>query len=170
MSTARAPHFPAFLDLAGRRAVVIGRGAAAERKVKALERCGARVRRLGAGLSAKSLRGAALVICATSDEALNARVQALCRRLRVWVNVADRPALCDFIMPSVLRRGPICVAVSTGGASPALARDLRLRLERHVTKRDAALARRLARLRPRLLRLALRERRLAVARILAEQS
>jgi precorrin-2 dehydrogenase/sirohydrochlorin ferrochelatase len=73
--------------------------------------------------------GFVLVMVATDDRAVNAVVAAECRERGVWVNCADDPERCDFILPSVLRRGAVTVAVSTGGRSPTLARLLREDLE-----------------------------------------
>jgi siroheme synthase-like protein len=170
-------YYPVFLDVAGKRCLVVGGGAVAARKALALARCGARVTVVapearpslrGPNVSVRRRRFAAadlaspapwLVVAATDDEALNARVAALCARRRIWANVADRPALCGFIFPSVARRGALTLAVSTGGASPALAKFVGRRLRREFGPAYAALARRLRRRRPALLRLPLRHRR-----------
>lgn len=176
-------HYPAFLDLRGRRALVVGGGAIAAHKARALARCGAEVvvvaPRLSRGARAwaevsirreflpRDLEGAHLVVSAADDEAVNRRVAFLCRRRGIWANIVDRPALCGFIAPAVFRRGALCLAVSTGGASPALAKRLRRRLESFITPEDARLARRLARRRPGLLRMDLRARRRALKTALA---
>ncbi len=78
----------------------------------------------------RDLEGAALVVCATDDEELNRAVAAEAGRRGLFVNVVDVPELCSFIVPAVVRRGELTLAVSTGGASPAVARRLRERLER----------------------------------------
>lgn len=175
----RTPHFPVFLDLRGRRVLVVGGGLVAERKVRGLAKCGARVKVVAPEarpsltqiaervvlrpFAITDLEGMWLVVVATDDEALNRRVATACRRRRVMVNTVDRPALCDFIMPSIARRGRLTLAVSTGGASPALARALRRRLQRSLTAKDVAVASTLARLRPRLLNLPISKRRRAIA-------
>ena len=143
-------YFPAFLDLRGRRCLVVGGGEVGERKVRALLECGARVSvvspALTAGLAAlvasgrivnrarsfrrSDLRGCALAVATTGDPLVDAAVAEMARRWRVLVNVVDRPERCDFILPSVLRRGELQIAVSTGGRSPALAREIRRRLEK----------------------------------------
>lgn len=180
----RPPHFPAFLDLAGKRVLVAGGGPVAARKARELARCGARVVLVAPRVCAQArrwawrvarrefrpadVRGAALVVSAVDDASVSARVARACRRRGVWSNAADRPRLCDFISPAVLRRGRITVAVSTGGASPALARVLRRRLEPALTAADSRLAAKLARLRPRLLELPMAERRRLIARLLEE--
>ena len=144
--------YPVFLELAGRSCVVVGGGAVAEGKVNGLLAAGAVVSVVSPTLTDAlreaaragrivhrcrvyrdgDLAGFALAFVATGDDAVNAAVAAEGRRRRVWVNAADDPAHCDFILPSVLRRGALAVAVSTGGASPALARVVREEIERHV--------------------------------------
>jgi siroheme synthase-like protein len=152
-------HFACFLDLAGRPCVVIGGGAVAERKVRLLLDAGAcvtvvspaltsglaalaatdGVRHLARPYRAGDLRGAVLAFAATGDPVVSAAVSLEGRRRRVWVNAADDPVHCDFILPSVLRRGRLTVAVSTGGASPAVARAVREELEQVLTTDHAAL-------------------------------
>jgi siroheme synthase-like protein len=142
-------YFAAFLDLRRRRCLVVGGGEIGERKARALLTCGAKVTVVSPtvtpGLAAlaivgrvverrrpfrrSDLRGCALVVAATGDPAADDAVAALSRRARVLVNVVDRPERCDFIVPSVLQRGQLQIAVSTGGRSPALAREIRRRLE-----------------------------------------
>ena len=79
-----------------------------------------------------SLNGARLVIAATSDREFNARVVRECRRRKIWVNVVDDPALCDFTVPAVMEKGPLQIAISTGGASPLFAKRLREELEKAI--------------------------------------
>ena len=173
--------YPAFLSLAGKRVLLVGGGGIAARKAKALARCGALVKVVAPRLSPavlkaadsvekrrfrpRDLAGASLVICATADEKLNARVSALCRKRGVWANVVDRPGLCDFILPAVVRRGRLAIAVSTGGASPYMARHLRRRLERFLTPEDARIAEALHNMRPRLLEMSVTRRRRVLAGI-----
>lgn len=141
--------YPVVLCLAGRPCVVVGGGQVAARKVEGLLAARARVTvisptlvpplaaraRAGRirwrprGYTPADLRGAFLALICTGHPALDARVAAEGRAARVWVNVADDPARCDFFLPAVVRRGPLTVAVGTGGASPALARRLREELE-----------------------------------------
>ena len=128
---------------------MVGGGKIALRKARAMIECGARldvtapvmcaelaalarkhkitVRRRKFRVS--DLAGKELVFCATNNEELNRKVGTLCRRKKIWANIVDRPALCGFIVPSVMRRGNVTFAVSTGGASPALAQLLRRRIE-----------------------------------------
>lgn len=139
-------YFPAFLDLCGQRCVVVGGGVVAARKCAALlkaraeviavapEFCAAlrrmkNVKRRERAFRASDVRGAVLVIAATDRRQVNECVAALARRQRCLVNVVDRPELCTLVVPSVIRRGRLTVAISTGGLSPALARRLRQQLE-----------------------------------------
>lgn len=142
-------YFPAFLDLRGRRCLVVGGGAVAERKTRDLLTCGASVVVVSPDLTPElaelarrgliahrarrfrrwDTRGCVVVVAATGQPAVDAAVVAEARRRHALVNVVDDPARCDFIVPSVLRRGQLQIAVSTGGRSPALAREIRRRLE-----------------------------------------
>jgi len=72
------------------------------------------------------------VIAATSDREFNRRVGEECRKKKIWVNVVDDPEFCDFYVPAVLERGPLQVAISTGGASPLFAKRLREELEKVI--------------------------------------
>ena len=141
-------YFPLFVDLAGHRCLVVGGGPVGERKACALLECAAHVVVVSpvvttglASLAAagrsehrarrfrmSDVRGCRLVVAATGRDDDRA-VVAAARRRRVLVNAVDRPAWCDVIVPSVLRRGALQIAVSTGGRSPALAREIRRRLE-----------------------------------------
>ncbi|MHC4249495.1 MAG: precorrin-2 dehydrogenase/sirohydrochlorin ferrochelatase family protein [Planctomycetota bacterium] len=144
--------FPVFLDLKGERVVVVGGGEVAERKVCSLIDCGARVTviapKVTPGIAALvsggdvtrearayrtgDLDGATIAFVAVDDPGASARMAGDARAARVPVNVVDRPGVCDFIVPSVLRRGHLAVAISTSGASPAWARRLRKRLEGEI--------------------------------------
>jgi siroheme synthase-like protein len=139
---------------------VIGAGAVAERKIANLLEVNAAVTVISPDASETILRwskkqliqiitrcyqpgdlaGAELVFVATDDGAVNAAVHQEGRMRGVWVNAADDPAHCDFILPSVLRRGDLTVAVSTSGTSPALARTIREELELYFTEEYELLA------------------------------
>jgi siroheme synthase-like protein len=156
--------YMACLDVAGRRCLVVGGGPVGAEKAAGLLAAGARVTvvspELGEAAAAleiewrarryrrSDLRGMFLVIAATSDGAVNGRVHRDAERRGMLCNVADVPALCNFILPAVHREGPITVAVSTGGASPALAKRLRSEIAELVGPEHAALALELEALRP----------------------
>ncbi len=141
--------YPAILLLDGRLAVVIGGGQIAERKVRTLRDAGAKVRLVADAITpvlrdlAESgevelverryargdLAGAVVGVAATDDEEVNRSVYADATEAGIPVNVVDNTALCTFIAPSIIRRGDLVVAISTGGAAPALAVRIRERLE-----------------------------------------
>ncbi|MGB0630040.1 MAG: siroheme synthase CysG [Alphaproteobacteria bacterium] len=145
-------HLPVFLDIAGRSCLVVGGGEVAARKIALLVRAGGRVRvatpelvpslsrDLAAGrfehiptrFSPDQLNGAVVVVAASDDRAVNARVSWIARQRGIPVNVVDDPALCTFQMPAIVDRDPILVAISTGGASPVLARWVRRRIEQSL--------------------------------------
>jgi len=158
-------YLPIFIDLKDRLVLVVGGGDVAGRKVGLLLRAGARVRVVSPALSGalqnmsadarvehiaasydeSHATDAVLIIAATDDMAVNRQVYEAAKQRGVPVNVADAPELCTFILPSIIDRSPVVVAVSTGGASPTLGRLLRARLETmipHSYGRLADLARR----------------------------
>jgi precorrin-2 dehydrogenase/sirohydrochlorin ferrochelatase len=142
-------HYIACLDLSGRACLVVGAGAMAREKVDGLEGCGAAVSAVAPeDYDGALLDGVWLVVAATSDDALNRRVYADANERRIFCNVADVPELCSFILPALHRRGPITVAVSTAGASPALAQWLRDRFAAQIGFEHEQLAGELRRLRP----------------------
>jgi uroporphyrin-III C-methyltransferase / precorrin-2 dehydrogenase / sirohydrochlorin ferrochelatase len=133
-------HLPLFFDLAGRRVVVVGVGAMADRRAELARSAGAAVFQLEA-VSAADLKGAAAVFVATGDLDRDSDARRAAKQAGVPVNVADRPALSDFILPAIIDRDEVVVAVSTGGASPSLATLLRARIEALLPERIGALAR-----------------------------
>ena len=138
-------YYPAYLDLRERPCVVIGGGAVAERKAIALLEAGASVTIISPALTQKlhklsesgkithiekqyeeqDLSGAFLVIAATDSAEVNTRVASACRKKQVLVNVATPPEKSTFIVPSVVERGDLLIAISTSGTSPALAKKVR---------------------------------------------
>ena len=142
--------FPAFLKLAGRRCVVVGAGPVAEEKIEGLLRAGADVRVVAPDATrrirelarkkkirwderlfrASDLGGAFLIVAATSSPSLHAQIYRQARRRGVLCNVADDPEHCVFYYGSVVRRGELQIAISTGGHSPALAQRLRKEMEK----------------------------------------
>ena len=157
-------YYMACLDLEGRSVLVVGGGTAALEKVHGLLDCGTRVtvvapeahpellehpvEWLARGYRSSDLRGRFLVVAATSSTPLNRRVYADAEARNVFCNVVDVPQLCSLILPAVHREGPIAVAVSTGGASPALAQRIRDDVAGLVGPRHADLAEELRALRP----------------------
>ena len=137
-------HFPIFLDLTDRRALVLGSGEIAHIKASALRSAGASVV-FADRFTPALLDGCALAIGADAAVAELQALSAEARRRGVPVNIVDRPELCSFIMPAIVDRDPITIAVSTAGAAPVLARLIRARIEALVPPaygRLAALAER----------------------------
>lgn len=139
-------YFPLFIDLEGARCLVVGGGPVALRKAKTLLDYGARVTvvapRVQPALAAlpgvtvcvrpfaeADLTGARLVLAVTDDRTLNGRIGCLCRERDIPVNVADSRAESTFLFPSVVRRGPLSVGITTGGASPTAAQYARRAVE-----------------------------------------
>ena len=121
----------------------------AQEKVDGLAAAGAVVTRVAPdAYRASDLDHAWLVVVATSDDELNRRASGDASERRIFCNVADVPHLCSFILPALHRRGPITVAVSTGGASPALAQWLRDRFAAQIGFEHEQLAGELQRVRP----------------------
>jgi uroporphyrin-III C-methyltransferase/precorrin-2 dehydrogenase/sirohydrochlorin ferrochelatase len=120
---------PVFMDVRGKPCLLVGEGDTAERKMRLLIKAGAHVRRAGESFTVEDLDGVALVIAASSDDALNQRVSHLAQAVSIPVNVVDKPDLCTFIFPAIIERGDITVAVSSGGTVPVLTRLLRARIE-----------------------------------------
>ena len=138
--------YPVFLDLVGRRALVVGAGPVAARKVAGLLRAGAHVTVVAPDAVSEiaedpdvrwherpyrrgEVASYSIAITATSDPAVNRQVARDGNAANVWVNSADDPENCGFILPSVVQRGDLQVAVSTNGRSPAMAQWARRRLE-----------------------------------------
>jgi siroheme synthase-like protein len=153
--------YPVFLDLHGVAVLVVGGGRIGARKADALAAAGARVRLVATEVSEyvdasryddirerafdeADLDGMRLVVTATGDEAVDAFVSASARSKGIWTNAADQPIDCEFILPAIARRGRVTVAVSTDGASPALARELRNVIDEFLTDEVGALAETLA--------------------------
>lgn len=144
------PYYPVFLDLRGKRCLVIGGGKVACRKVKVLLEYEANVEIISPKLCPEledmsekglievtldrygtgCLKDAFLVIAATDDGVVNRQVAKEAMEKGILINVVDSPELSNFIVPSYLRRGDLTVAISTGGRSPALARKIRMDMEK----------------------------------------
>lgn len=162
--------YPLFLNLDGRRVVVVGAGKVARRKVALLLEAGAEVLVVGPPADpvlaewiraqkamgeprfyrTGDLTGAVLAFAATDDLEVNRRVWEDGRAAGIPVNVATDPELCDFTVPSIVRRGDLCIAISTGASAPRLARRIREHLAKEFGPEYAALLGMLAELRPRI--------------------
>lgn len=145
--------YPIYLELAGRRTVVVGGGSVALRKAQSLAETGARVvvvaqhvtnqmdeafshpniEKIISSYSRDFLVGATLCIAATNDMAVNKQVYQDCQELEVLCNVVDQPDLCDFYVPAVVRRGDLQIAIGTDGNCPAYAGHIRKKLEEMFT-------------------------------------
>lgn len=143
-------YYPMFADLNGRRCIVIGGGVIAQRKVTTLLGYGAavtvvspevtkrlstyakagKIRHIARRFQPADVREAWLVYAATDDQAINQLVFRTASARRIFTNVVDQKPLCSFITPAIARRGPVTVAVSTGGASPSLAKQIRDEFQR----------------------------------------
>jgi len=142
-------YYPIFLAIEGKTALVVGGGVVGERKVEILLNHGASIRlvsrdlsdklkalvedgkvlHLGEDFSEKHLDGVFLVFAATDDKQLNRKISKSARKRGLLINAVDQPEDCDFIVPSLIKRGDLSIAVSTGGKSPALAKSIRKHLE-----------------------------------------
>jgi precorrin-2 dehydrogenase / sirohydrochlorin ferrochelatase len=137
--------YPVMLDLTDIRILIVGGGVVASRKAKPLVECGARVNVISPAVSDEMRAvgvaeiierayqpgdgaGFQLIMTATDVRSVNALVAEEARAAGQWVNSADDPENCSFILPALIRRGPVTIAVSTGGASPSLAGWLRDRI------------------------------------------
>jgi precorrin-2 dehydrogenase/sirohydrochlorin ferrochelatase len=172
-------YFPVFLDLQEKSCVVVGGGRVAERKVKSLLKAGARVKVVSPDLTGalarlksrekivhyprsyrpKDLRGAFLTIAATDDRAINERVFQEATASRIPVNVVDDPVHSSFIVPSLVKKKDLVVAISTSGRSPALARVLRQKLEKEIGPEYSRFLRLLGAVRRKIIPLGLGQRR-----------
>ena len=167
--------YPILVDLQGKKALVVGGGKVAQRKIESLLEYGAsvhviareltaeleqlrsrkRIELLGGEFSEAHLEGAFLVIAATDDALLNRRVSQEAQKRGLLVNAVDQPADCNFIVPSVLSRGDLLIAVSTSGKSPAFARKVRLELDQHFGEEYGFFLNLMGNLRKEILRLGL---------------
>jgi len=163
-------YYPMFLRVAGRRCLVVGGGRVAEQKVTALVKAAAHVTVVSPATTPTiealaatqaitqhcrqyvrgDVCGFFLAFAATDDEQVQQQLAQDARAAGVLLNVADRPELCDFIVPAIVEQGDLVIATSTGGASPALARRIRRDLQERFGPEYAEALRLLQRLRQRL--------------------
>ena len=152
-------YYPIFLNIQGKRSIVIGGGNVALRKIKTLLECRAKVmvispkphpeisklseermiRLIERDYKASDLKGAVIAIVCTNAKKVNCKAADEARKAGVLVNVADDPEQSDFIIPSFFRRGDLTIAVSTSGVSPALAKKIRVKLEKSFGTEYASL-------------------------------
>jgi precorrin-2 dehydrogenase/sirohydrochlorin ferrochelatase len=143
------PYYPVFLDLNGQKVLVVGGGEVAERKVKSFLLYGCEISIISPHLTAylkelvvkkrihhipheslnTFLDDAFMVIAATDDSTLNSQIASQSKERGILVNVVDEPSNCNFIMPSVIKRGDLQIAISTAGKSPALAKKIRKEMD-----------------------------------------
>ncbi len=165
-------YYPAYLDIQKRKCLVVGGGPVGTRKVKMLLKCGASVTVIspvvsqqlknladsgaitlhGRSYRSADLAGIFLVIGATDDEKLNRQISEDANRLNLLCNIADRPQDCNFILPSIVRRGDLTISISTSGKSPALAKKLRKSLEDQFGEEYAVFLQLIGAIRKKLLR------------------
>lgn len=153
--------YPVVLDLHDVSVLVVGGGRIGARKAEGLAAAGARVRLVATVVSEhvegltltevaerpfdeRDLDGVRLVVTATGDADVDSAISAAARARGIWTNAADQPVDCEFILPAIARTGRVSVAVSTDGASPALARELRNVIAELLTPGLGALAEELA--------------------------
>ena len=163
-------YFPVFLKISDRPCLVVGGGEVASRKIKQLLNAGAsvtvvapdinqaveqllrenKIHHIADTYSIHYLEQKHLIIAATSDQAVNEKISQDAQQRCIPVNVVDSPALCSFIVPSTVNRDPVHIAISTGGASPVLARLLRTKLESFIPSGFGRLGRLMADFRERV--------------------
>ena len=144
-------YYPAFLNLKNKKAVVVGGGKVAERKVRLLVKAGANVKVISPDITKpleklrdkgnikhanrnyvkRDLKNAYIVIAATSSAEINTKIAGESENL---VNVVDTPSEGNYIVPSVVTRGPLTIAISTEGTSPAVSKTIRKEVEKHYSK------------------------------------
>jgi uroporphyrin-III C-methyltransferase/precorrin-2 dehydrogenase/sirohydrochlorin ferrochelatase len=153
-------HLPIFLTIRHKPCLVVGAGSIAARKIGLLLKAGADVSVVASNIGSEvselekqgvircllrnykptDLKGVKLVIAATNNAQLNADISIMAQAENILVNVVDNPELCSFLMPSIIDRNPIQIAISTGGASPVLARLIRSKLEASIPSAYGELA------------------------------
>ena len=166
-------YYPVHLDINNRNCLVVGGGGVGTRKVKTLLDCGARVMVISRTVSqqlrdlatageikleersyqSEDLNEMFLVIGATDDGKLNKQISRDADRLNTLCNIADRPEVCNFILPSIVHREDLVITISTSGKSPALAKKLRKSLENQIGKEYGTLVHLLGAIRKKLLQL-----------------
>ncbi|MDL1969362.1 MAG: bifunctional precorrin-2 dehydrogenase/sirohydrochlorin ferrochelatase [Deltaproteobacteria bacterium] len=164
-------YYPVSLDVKNRKCLVVGGGGVGTRKVMTLLDCGAKVTVVSLDVRENllelaysgllilekrhyretDLAGMFLVIGTTDDEELNRQISKDAEKLNMLCNIADRPEVCNFILPSIVNRGDLTISISTSGKSPALAKRLRIELEEQFGNEYAELLRLMGAIRKKLL-------------------
>jgi len=164
-------YYPVSLDVKNRKCLVVGGGGVGTRKVMTLLDCGAKVTVVSPDVRENlleladsgllilekrhylktDLAGMFLVIGTTDDEELNRQISMDAENLNMLCNIADRPKVCNFILPSIVNRGDLTISISTSGKSPALAKRLRIELEEQFGNEYAVLLRLMGAIRKKLL-------------------
>lgn len=164
-------YYPIFLNMTGKKVLVVGGGLVAQRKVETLLEYSAlisllsreltprlndlvkdkKITFLGSEFTEEHLEGMFLVIAATDDPMLNRQVSRSAQQRGLLINAVDQPEDCNFIVPSIVRRGDLQVAISTSGKSPALARKIRHELEQRFGEEYEKLLFLMGRIRTRVL-------------------
>ena len=141
-------YYPLYLNIEARKSVVVGGGEVAYRKACGLKDAGSNVTVISPEFcdyflkpddltlikrkyERNDINGATIVIASTNDRETNRQVYTDASAQNIPVNIVDQPDLCSFIVPSVIRRGDLCISISTGGTGPALSKSIRLTLEEH---------------------------------------
>ncbi len=147
-------YYPLFLDISDKLCIVLGGGKVAERKVSMLLQFKAKVKLISPKATKNLLKlsragkieiverayrggdlnGASLVFAATDRDEINRRIKKEAESNGIPINVADDPILCDFIVPSIVKKGPITIAISTSGTLPLLSKKLREQINDYITK------------------------------------
>lgn len=153
-SSTETTYFPLFLDISKKRVLVVGGGRVAERKVRTLLKFKAKIKVISPEVTKglerikdkdlielerknyeeNDLLGVDLVISATNNRMLNKKVSSDAKKMGIYANIVDDPELCDFIMPSIVKRGPLILAISTSGKAPLFSKKLRKDLEKMISK------------------------------------
>lgn len=164
-------YYPIFLDVKHRNCLVVGGGSVSARKVLTLLDCGASVTVVSPRVSAKlndlskketltiqkrpfkfsDLKDKFLVIGATDNQELNQQIHAEAERFGILCNIADRPEACNFILPSIVKKGDLVIAISTSGKSPAFAKKMRKDFEKQLGNEYAAFLKLMGAIRKKLL-------------------
>ena len=168
-------YYPIFVDIDQKKLLVVGGGEVAERKIETFLQYGAsvyvisrdltpkldayrkegRIQYLGDEFKEESMIGAVLVVAATDNRTLNSSIGNSATKAGILVNVVDQPADCSFIVPSIVRRGDLQIAVSTSGKSPALAKKLRMDLDKEFGSHYETFLIMMGRIRERILRMSI---------------